>query len=371
MSGREHLARPVRATWLGRGLFILVLFGLGCSTDTTGLARRAPVAAGGTADEPAGAAGAVTSGGGASAGEGGASPGGGEAGEGAIDVVHGLVDGGSLLVCLWSVASGQVLGDDAPESGGVAYGQSLRLPTAWDLSQAVDVELFVAATASGATFRCSELRASAVDGHDISQVDADAGGADAGAPDPPPFPLEPRVPRRAGSLRLASGLLRAGAHYALVATGCTSPGGSPSEDICGAPDSLFESQQALVLAELAPGPAGDGLGIQFLNASRAVSRADLVLQGANQRQSMRLTNDVQFGAVRPRDSVSVAAPVGVELHVEGATPSSYTQPWADTVSSSGDPLVPGENHLLVFVGPAPGSAASGVGQPRFVLIRGH
>jgi hypothetical protein len=166
-------------------------------------------------------------------------------------------------------------------------------------------------------------------------------------------------------------VVRAGAHYVLVATGCTSPGGSPSEAICGAPEPLFESQQALILAELASGVPDDGLGLQFLNASRGVSRADLVLQGDSQRQSIRLANDVQFGAVRPRDAAAVQEPVGVELHVEGATQSSYTQAWSDTVSTSGDPLVPGENHMLVFVGPAPGAAAPGVGEPRFVLIRGH
>jgi hypothetical protein len=370
MSGHERRRRRARAARLGICLSSLGVFALGCSTDTTGLARRTPVAVGGASDEPGGSAGAGTSSGGTSttAGAGGASPGIGDVGEGAIDVVNGLVDGGSLLVCLWSVASGQVLADDTPESGGVAYGQSLRLPTSWDLSQAVDVELFVAATAS---WRCSDLRANAVDGDAVSRLDTDAGGVDAGAPEPPPFPLEPLVPRRAGSLRLSSGVVRAGAHYALVATGCTSPGGSPSEDICGAPDPLFESQQALILAELASEPAGDGVGLQFLNASRAVARADLVLQGDSQRQSMRLTNDVQFGAIRPRDAVPVQEPVGVELHVDGATQSSYTQAWAGTVSTSGDPLVPGENHLLVFVGPAPGAVAAGVAEPRFVLIRGH
>jgi hypothetical protein len=371
MSGPERLMPRPRAAGLGVCLFGLGLISLGCSTDTAGLARRAPVAAGGASDEPGANASAGTSSGAASAsaGAGGASEGLGEVGEGAIDVVHGVVDGGSLLVCLWSVASGQVLGEDTPESGGgVAYGQSLRLPTAWDLSQAVDVELFVSAAAS---FRCSDLRASAVDGNAVSRIDADAGGVDAGAPEPPPFPLEPLVPRRAGSLRLSPGVVRAGVHYALVATGCTSPGGSPSEAICGAPDPLFESQQALILAELASGPTDGGLGLQFLNASRGVSRADLVLQGDSQRQSIRLTNDVQFGSVRPRDAVPVQEPLGVELHVEGATQSSYTQAWADTVSTSGDPLVPGENHLLVFVGPAPGAAAPGVAEPRFVLIRGY
>lgn len=372
MSGRERRLRRAPSGWLGVQRFALGLIALGCSTDTAGLARRTPDAAGGTAggvggSTAVGAGGALASG--ATAGGGGTSPLI-EVGEGAIDVVHGLVDGGSLLVCLWDVASGQGLGDDAPESGGgVAYGQSLRLPTTWDLSLAVDVELFVAAAENAASWRCSDLRTNAVDAEAVRRVAADAGAADAGAP--VPFPLEPQVPRRAGSLRLSSGVVRAGGHYALVATGCTSPGGSPSEAICGAPDPLFESQRALVLAELASELGGDGVGLQFLNASRAVSRADLVLQGNSPSQSMRLTNDVQFGAVRPRDAVPVQEPLGVELHVEGSTQSSYTQAWADTVRSSGDPLVLGENHLLVYVGPEPDSAMPGVLEPRFVLIRGY
>jgi hypothetical protein len=354
-------------------LLVLALGGPSCSTDTAGLERREPdgVAGGGASDQAAPNAGGVAGTGGA--GGAGAAPVGGEPDVGALDVVHGLVDGGNLFVCLWDVATGQVIGADVPEPrGGVPYGQSQRVPTVWDLSNTVDVELFVAAEADASDLSCSGLRQSAVDGQAVTPSVADAGTLDAGV-DLPPFPLEPLVPRRAGSLRLASGLIQAGAHYALVAAGCTSPAGSPSEDICGRPDSLFASEQTIVLAEIAAEVVGGaGVGLQFLNASRAVARADLVLQGESQRQSLRLSSDVQFGAVRPRNAAPVDIPVGVELHVQGAPQSSYTQPWIDTIGEGGgDALTVGENYLLVYVGPAPGTLTEGVAPPRFVLLRGH
>jgi hypothetical protein len=354
-------------------LLVASLDASGCSTDTAGLERRAPDGAsgGGASDQPAASAGAGVGAGGA--GESGAASIGMEPEVGALDIVHGLVDGGNLFVCLWDVATGHVIGADLPEpSGGVLYGQSQRVPTVWDLSNAVDVELFVAAGTAASGLSCSGLRESAVDGEAVTRSVVDAGASDAGI-EPPPFPLEPLEPRRAGSLRLSSGLVQAGAHYALVAAGCTSPAGSPSEDICGRPDSLFASQQTIVLAEIASEVVGGaGVGLQFLNASRAVTRADLVLQGQSQRQSLRLSSDVQFGAVRPRNAAPVDIPVGVELHVQGATQSSYTQPWSETIAAGGgDTLTAGENYLLVYVGPAPGTLAEGVAPPRFVLLRGH
>jgi hypothetical protein len=304
----------------------------------------------------------------------GAASGSGEPGVGSLVVVHGLVDGGSLFVCLWDVTTGQVLGGDVPEpSLGVAYGQSQLVPITWDLAGAVDVELFVAAGEGAAAPSCSGLRESAVDGEALMSSVIDAGGVDAGRVAPPPFPLEPVVPRRAGSLRLSPGVVEAGARYALVAAGCTSPAGSPSDDICGQPDSLFASHQTIVLVKIAAEVVGGvGVGLQFLNASRAVTRADVVLQGESQRQSLRLTSDVQFGAIRPRNAAPVEEPVGVELHVQGATQPSYIQAWSDTIAASGSGALPsGENYLLVYVGPAPGSFAQGVSPPRFVLLPGH
>jgi hypothetical protein len=352
-------------------LLALGLSALGCSTDTSGLARRDPDAArGGASNGPDPVAG---SGGGGSAdaagGEGGAPAAAGSSGIGSIAVVHGLVDGGSLYACLREAGSELPIDTGAADlSVGVSYGQSLSVPLAWDVASVdVEVELFIAASASAPS--CSELRASATDSSLALPSARDAGALDAGAA-PLPFPAALELPRRAGSLRLAPGVLRAGAHYALVAAGCAGPGGGSSEELCGPLDPLFGAQQALVLAEISDDLTGEvGLRLQFLNASRAVSRADLVLQGNTDVDSVRLTGDVQFGAVRPENSVLVAEPLGLELHVEAATQSSFTQPWSDTLPSPD--VVPG-NYLLVYVGPEPGiSLPEGVSAPRFVLVLGR
>ena len=182
----------------------------------------------------------------------------------------------------------------------------------------------------------------------------DAAVADAGAE--APFPLEPTLPRSAGSARFAPGVLRPGGRYALIATGCTSPGAVGHEDACGAPDALFGEFQALVVAELAAGtaPGSERLGLQFVNASRAVARADLALQSEGQQASAPLGNDVQFGSVRPLQPAVVAAPIGVELHVQRERLSSYTQAWADTVEGVGGAAAAlGHSHLLAYVGPPP------------------
>ncbi len=340
----------------------------GCSTDTAGLARREPGAAqGGTSNGPEPSPGGAGGDPEPTGAEGGAPATGGNSGIGTISVVHGVIDGGRLLACFLDAGSGQPIdGAVSDPSSGIAYGQSITVPTSWDVSSAdVLVDLFVAAGASAPG--CSELRDTATDSSVALPRSSDAGAPDAGLV---AFPVQPDVPRRAGSVRLAPGVLRAGAHYVLVSAGCTGPGGGSSEDLCGPLDSLFESQQALVLAELSDDRSGqDGLGLQFLNASRAVSRADLVLQGDNDRESLSLSSDVQFGAVRPESSVLVAEPVGLELHVEAATRSSFTQPWSDTVASAD--LVPG-NYLVVYVGPEPGAfLPEGVAPPRFVLVLGR
>ena len=128
---------------------------------------------------------------------------------------------------------------------------------------------------------------------------------------------------------------------------------------------------------MSPSPLGAGaagaegpLGLQFLNASRAVVRADLVLQGTTERQPLTLANDVGFGALRPLVPARVAVPVALELHVDRAAVSAYTQAWADTVTSAeaGVMGVEGES-LVVYVGPAPTVTADlGFAPPRFVSI---
>lgn len=354
---------------------LLIAGAAACSTDTSGLVRRDPGAgAAGVGGSPE----ASDSGAGGSAGSGGA---GGSAAPldpagGAIEIVHGIVDGGRLFACLRD-ATGAPLGDDTPQpSDGVAYGRGWSLPTSWDVStRDVEIELFVALPEAVDGQGCSALRASASVSDPLPAPTPDAGLLDAGPAPESPFPIEPEVPRRAGALRLAPGVVREGARYALVATGCTHPDGSPGDDVCGPADSLFGTRQALVLAQLSSElPADDAtFGLQFLNASRALSRADLVLQWESLREPLRVAGDAGFGAVRPRDAAPIdAEPIGLELHVRGESLASVTQAWSDTVqaSSSGDFAV-GGNYLAVYVGPLPGAAVAGVGSPRFVLVRGR
>jgi hypothetical protein len=344
-----------------------------CSTDTAGLERRPDDGrSGGAAGVEAPAGG--TSGGG-SGGTGGTEtppPPPVETGTGAVTIVHGLVDGGRLFACLRNPASGALLGGDAPvPPEGLEYARGLRVPADWDLdADEIDIELFVASEVGDET--CPELIATAADAEQVRALPADAGAPDASAPI---FPLEPLSPRRAGALRLLPGLLRPGAHYALIAAGCSAAGSSPQQDACGEADPGLDSHRALVLALIAPAGSADprGFGLQFVNASRAVPRADVVLQGETPGQTVALSGDVQFGVVRPVSAASVlTVPVGVELHVDRSTASSFTQLWTDTVPTSGeDALELGANYLLAYVGPRPGAVVSlGVAPPRFVLVRG-
>jgi hypothetical protein len=347
--------------------------GVGCSTDTAGLARIEPPAGGsaGAATAPEGVAGTSATGG--TGGSGGASPQT-SSGEGSLTVVHGLVDGGRLFVCLRDLGSGEFLDPGvADAASGRDYAEGLRLPTTWGVTErAIELELFIAPPA-GAGSTCPELAAQAVD------TDADVpGGADAGSGDagPPvlPFPTPLVEPRRAGSVSLPQGALQPGTHYALIAAGCTSPSASANADACGPPDNLFGSRRGLVLAPIADQRVGgaDTIGLQFVNASRAVSRADVVLQNDSQRQSTSLGGDIPFGAVRPSIATAVTPPVGVELHVERATLSSYTELWSKTLASSGaDGVASGENYLLAYVGPLPEAVTPGISPPRFVLVRGR
>lgn len=363
----------------GAGLLLALLCGAAaCSTDTSGLARRGPESA-----DAAGAGGSVEP---ADSGMGGGPESGGAGGaprpaldpaDGTIEIVHGIVDGGRLFACLRDVTSGAPIGDDTPEPGdGVPYGRAWSLPTRWDVAtQDVEIELFVALPAAVEGQGCGALRERAGTSDPLPPPTPDAGPLDAGPAPPPPFPIEPEVPRRAGALRLAPGVVRAGARYALVAAGCTHPDGSPGDDVCGPAEALFGTRQGLVLAEVAGElPSGNAtFGLQFLNASRALSRADLVLQWESLRQSLRVASDVGFGAVRPRDSAAIDdEPIGLELHVRGESIASFTQAWSDTVqSSSAGAFAAGGNYLAVYVGPLPGAAIAGIGTPRFVLVRGR
>jgi hypothetical protein len=210
----------------------------------------------------------------------------------------------------------------------------------------------------------------------VTSADAsvpDASAADAAVAEPP-FPLQPAVPRRAGSIRLVPGALRAGARYALIAAGCTGPGARDQPDACGEPDALSDGAAALLLAEISSEvvAGADRIGLQFINASRAVSRADLTLQSETGPASAPFGNDVPFGAVRPFQAAAVPEPIGVELHVRRERLPSYTQAWADAESAT--PLGSaelGRNHLLAYVGPLPAGSFVGLAPPRFVLILGR
>lgn len=345
-----------------------------CATDTSGLARREP-----RQGESAGAAGAGTtlpdpeSGDGGS-GQGGSAPSAVDSGaRGVIAMVHGIVDGGRLFVCLWETTTSRTLRSERPiPEGGLAFGEVYRLPTDWDLaSQEMAADLFMAVPEELRELGCEQLSRLPLDSSAGPAPDAgsELGDAGGGAPGVP-FPVEPALPRRAGSVTFPIGGLRPGGAYALVSAGCATRGVLPPEELCGVRDSLFGGYQGLVLAEFgagAPTSADGSLGLQFLNASRAVARADLVLQGSNQRQPLTLANDVRFGALRPLVPARVAVPVGLELHVDGATSSTYTQAWAET-GGAADASV-GRDHLVVYVGPAPSVASdSGFAPPRFVLI---
>lgn len=341
-----------------------------CSTDTSALVRRSPT--GGSA----GVGGSGTTGGEAGDGAGGAAAGGGGdppelAGTGAIGVVHGLLDGGVLFVCASDRESGaSITGEQAQPPGGLPYAGVFELPTGWNLETAdVELSLFVASGVMWTSPSCAELVASAVDPL-AAGPSPDAGSSDAGAV-PPPFPLEPTLPRRAGSVRLAPGSLTSGAHYALIAAGCTSPGASEQVAVCGEPDP-FGSAQALVLVQISSEPvAGDDrLGLQFVNASRVIDRADLTLENDRQQAPAPLGSDVPFGVVRPFRAAAVAEPVGVELHVRREPLPSYTQAWVDTPGASAATVL-GHNHLLAYVGPLPPINVLGLNPPRFVLVRGR
>jgi hypothetical protein len=377
---RAPMREVARCDWAKRGtglMLVMVCGAVACSTDTSGLARRDPeggdAAGAGGATEPSDSGSGGSSGGGAGSASGPAlDPAG-----GTIEIVHGIVDGGSLFACLRDAASGAPVGADTPEpSDGVSYGRAWSLPTAWDVAtQDIEIELFVALPAAVAGQGCGALRERAGASDPLPPPTPDAGPLDAGPAPEPPFPIEPEVPRRAGALRLEPGVVRAGARYALVASGCTHPDGSPGDDVCGPADALFGTRHGLVLAEIASElPADDAtFGLQFLNASRALSRGDLELQWESLRQPLRVASDVGFGALRPRDAAVIDdEPIGLELHVRGESIASFTQSWMDTVqSSSAGAFAAGGNYLAVYVGPLPGAAIAGVGTPRFVLVRGR
>ncbi|HEU4579074.1 MAG TPA: hypothetical protein VFS67_12510 [Polyangiaceae bacterium] len=342
---------------------VALLFGaalsLGCHTDTTGLEKR-PSASGGSG----GAAATST--------EPDPGAGGAEAplplpepmGSGSLAVLHGLVDGGRLFVCLSDLGAGQALGEDGFESGaGLEFGQFQRRLLDWDVASTdVEVELF-AASGPVEGQSCELARQAADTAAALAGSDVD-GGSPGSAPTD--------GPRRLGSLTLAHGSLFAGKHYLLVATGCAAPESFAAPDACGAPDPVFGRRSELVLVEFGaqPGAGSGDFGLQFLNASRALGPADLSLQleGASDL-SVPFVSGVSFGVLRPRAAAVVEAPLALELRGRGTSAVALSQSWADTLRASTPPeFAPGKNYVLASIGPTPRPDGQGLSGPRLVLI---
>lgn len=369
-SAAERAAR--RRCELPASLALLVVL-IACSTDTSGLERREPGGGGAGMDAGTGGAGGSAGASGASGGGGTLEPAGDQ--QGALTIVHGVVDGGNLFICLRDASTREPLAGDVPEPrGGLPYAAAYRVDLGL-LARDVEAELIALAPLRAEGTTCSGL-ALEIDASLAPAAGGDAGvsdaGTDAGAPS---FPQEPLTPRRAALVSIATESIRAGAEYVLVAAGCASPAPPPGQaatEGCGRPDALFGSYQATTLVELGREPSQPApyFGLQFLNASRAIDGAEVMLQGQNQTtQSVRLASAVPFGALRPRAVTSVLEPVGIELRLAGGDGADHVQSWEDTLAQSVEGgLEPGQRYALVYVGPLPSSTAVGFAPPRFALL---
>ena len=285
---------------------------------------------------------------------------------GSLAVLHGLVDGGRLYVCLRDVGTDQPLGSGGPEPlEGLEFGRFQRRALDWDVA-AVDVEVELFAAPAAVEQSCDALRQSAVSEAPAPLLDAGADGGLAPAP-------VPSGPRRAGTLTLARGSLFEGRHYLLVATGCAAPDSSVAPEACGPPDPLFGGRSELVLVEFGTELTEGGryFGLQFLNASRTLGPADLSLQldGPN-TLSVPFVSGVSFGVLRPLAVAAVEQPLALLLRGRGSSSGvAFSQSWADTLQASAPPeFAPGKNYLLASIGPAPRTDGQPPSQPRLVLI---
>lgn len=350
---------------LRRATALLLLSGLACQTDTAGLERRDPLPEGaagaaGSANSPDPSVAMAGSGGGAAEpatlGEG-----------GSLVVLDGLVDGGRLFVCLRDAAAGAALdGSDGAQpfpagptpAEGLEFGLFQRFPFDWDVA-AVDVELqlFRAEPGVPEAASCESLRQAAAV---LPPEPTDAGPAE---------PIAPAV-RSAGSLTLARGSLFDGRHYVLVATGCAAPDVAAVPQLCGEPDPLFGVRSELVLVEFGLELTEDGssFGLQFLNASRSLGPADLLLQVGVPEASIPFVSGVSFGVLRPRAVATVEQPFALLLRGRGSNVAPYSQSWMDTLQAGSLELHPGRNYLLASIGPLPRADGSGASAPRLVLI---
>ena len=339
---------------------------MACHTNTAGLEKREP---GAKPDEGAG---------GSELGPGSLAPNGASARPGtdeaspapqagSLAVLHGLVDGGRLYVCLRDVGTDQAIGSGGPEPlEGLEFGQFQRRTLDWDVAtRDVEVELFAAPRALEEQ-SCEILRQAATPAAAPPTLDA---GLDGGLVAPAP----PSGPRRAGTLTLARGSLFEGRHYLLVATGCAAPETFVAPEACGPPDPLFGARAELLLVEFGNELTEGGryFGLQFLNASRTLGPADLSLQleGPN-TLSVPFVSGVSFGVLRPLAVATVEEPLALELRGRGTSNVvAFSQSWADTLEASGPPeFAPGKNYLLASIGPTPRSDGQGLSLPRLVLV---
>jgi hypothetical protein len=294
-----------------------------------------------------------------------------------LSVLHGVVDGGRLWVCLRDAATGAALHGGLPEpSAGLGFGSAAQVAVDWDVASAnVDAELFTATAEDVEGRSCDDLRANAAASFPIPRPTLGDAGPDAGELPPASFPETPPVPRSAGAVGITAGALGAGQHYLLVAAGCATPGAPQDPALCGVPDPFGGPARSLLLVEVPQQTIDDSaaFGLQFLNASRATARSGVVLQGQDGHQTaLDFVDEVDFGAIRPRTVATVAVPDSLELHLASSERAEYAQTWTQTLTSSGvDAFAFGTSYLLVYVGPAPAAIGTQeLSDPRFVLVSG-
>lgn len=386
---------PSPRVWVRLGTWFAAMVVVGCHTDTRGLERHEPASAGQGSGGGAGASSAAGAGGGAGdesgAGDALATP----SGPVTLSVVHGLSDGGRLFTCLRNTSTGQELPAGGAElQAGLEFGKNAPLSVDWDVAvESAAVELFAArdgalsALGLGSQPGCADLRrlagsARAATSPPSPVVALDAGTRDSGVLDsdassnpvePPPNGLVQLEP-----VAVAAGSLHAGGHYALVATGCAATVSEVANEAgCGALDVLTGVRASELLVEFATGTLDDPayIGLQFLNASRALGRADMLLQGQDPNQPPRaLANQVPFGALRPARVTAVEVPLALQLQAGGGAGSTFLESWRDALAASGLDGAPlNHDYLLLFVGPNPSLdpttlLAAGLAPPGLVLL---
>jgi hypothetical protein len=303
-----------------------------------------------------------------------------------------VVDRPLLFMCLRDAAEpGWPEAANPLPPDGLPYGRTQEVVSDWTLSAAsIEVVLVAGRVDQVQGLSCGELISTLMaKGPSRQAFDAGLVPRDSGSPqgeatvalvdaaaEGGPGPLQPEpfvLPESAGfagSLLLSPGVLSSAGRYLLVASGCVGAGATPPAALCGPPEPVLGGTLSTALLRLAALPPENAAGVQFVNASRAVSRAGLELQLEGDRR-LQLANDVPFGTLRPRLSPPVSSVVGSRLSVDSG-PASYVEPWSNTLRAAQlEQLEPGRTYVLIYAGPNPAEQAAGVGNPpRFVLVPG-